>query len=357
MAGVVSVERFTITLSSGTSSNSATLTKSQTTANCIPFFTKRMTTGASTDDDWAESNVDCYFSGSTVVVETVDNTPRVCVVDVAVVEFDGTSVEVQQGTYSMGTSATSTTATITAVTLADAFAIAPHKQTATIFVNAGATVRTQFNSTTQLGFSRGGTGGTINGHWYVAEATSGDFSVQTSDITVTGTSNTGTITSVTTGKTFLVGSYTADSGTADDNADIPYLELTNATTITLDRVASGGTIVATVFAISFTGNEVVQRGILVQSSSTASEDLDITTVDLTVAMAWTPATQSFKNASAGGSSSNKNGDVQVGISFVDNDTIRFQHLTDGNEPMDISWEVIEWELNAAPTARRIFVIS
>lgn len=349
MAGVKSVERFSITLAAGTASNSASLTKSQVTANCVPFITHRVTTIASPVDDFSETCVDAYFSGSTVVVETSEGTTRALVVEVTVVEFDSSRVTVQQGTYQMSASA-SATASITAVTLANTFLVHAWQLSGNPATHQHAGVRGRFTSTTQLTFDRSGTTGTVDGHWYVIESDSGDFTVEEFTITLTAaTSGTATISAVTMAKTFLVGSHTI-TDTTDDNADGSIeAVLTNTTTVTIQRTTGGGNIVYTGYAVEFAagGDETVQRGQIAAQGATASQNVSgLTAVDLDVAMVHAAGSpMSWKNGSFPGSGSSDNCDAFCAWDFVNTTTIRVQHTTSGGEASnDLSWEVIEWAI-------------
>ncbi len=352
MAGVLSVERLTITLAAGTASASANLTKSQTLANCAVFMSKRNTTTASPADNWAQQCVDVELqSGPDRVTATTNNgATRALVVECTVVEFDPARVTVQQGTFTIAAAASSGTATITAVTLANSFVVAHWESAASDNINDSSAVRARFTSTTQLTFDRGATSGAINGHYFVVESDSADFSVEEVTITLSAVaSNTGTITSVTMAKTFLTGSYTA-SGTADDNT-LGSIEvvLTNATTITVQRNGTGGTIVWTGHAIEFAGggDENVQRGQIAAQGATASQNVTVTSVDLTEAMVNNAGHNgaSFKHNSFPGGGSSDNSDSQCGWDFVDATTIRVQHSTGGGEASnDLSWEVVEWEI-------------
>ncbi|NIN95596.1 MAG: hypothetical protein GTO49_11585, partial [Anaerolineae bacterium] len=66
---LTSLESFTISLSTTATSNSASLTKGQVTANSVPFGTRRMVTSGGTADNYNSMMIDLYFSGSTIVVE------------------------------------------------------------------------------------------------------------------------------------------------------------------------------------------------------------------------------------------------------------------------------------------------
>lgn len=350
MAGIVSVERLTVTLAAGTASASANLTKSQTLANCVPFATHRVTTVASPVDDYGEYCIDVEMQSgpNRVTVTTSGGTPRALVVEISVVEFDATKVTVQSGTYQMAASA-STTEAVTAVVLANTFLVHSWQVSGSPATHQHAAVRGRFTSTTQLTFNRIGTTGTVDGHWFVIESDNADFSVQEISITLTAaTSGTDTLTAVTLNKTFIIGSYTI-SDTTDDNADGSIeAVLTNTTTVTIQRAAGGGNIVYTGYAIEFAGGgaEVVQRGQIAAQGSTASQNVEITAVDLDVAMVQAAGSpQSWKNGSFPGSGSSDNADPFCGWDFVDLDTIRVQHSTNGGEASnDLSWEVIEWEI-------------
>lgn len=352
MAGVLTVERLTITLGAGTASASANLTKSQTLANCVPFTTHRVTTVASPVDDYSETCVDVEMQSgpNRVTATTSEGTTRALVVEVTVVEFDSASVTVQSGTYQMSASA-STTASVTAVTLANTFLVHSWQVSGNPATHQHAGVRGRFTSTTQLTFDRIGTTGTVDGHWFVIESDSADFSVEEFTVTLSAaTSNTATISAVTTAKTFLVGSHTI-SDTTDDNADGSVeIVLTNTTTVTVQRAAAGGNIVYTGYAVEFAGggDETVQRGQIAAQGATASQSVDITAVDLDIAMVQAAGgPQSWKNGSFPGSGSSDNGDAFCAWDFVDTDTIRVQHTTSGGEASnDLAWEVIEWAVQS-----------
>ena len=255
MSGIVSVERFSVTLAAGTASASANLTKSQTLANCVPFATHRVTTVASPVDDYSEYCIDVEMQSgpNRVTVTTSEGTTRALVVEITVVEFDATKVTVQSGTYQMSASA-STTASVTAVVLANTFLVHGWQVSGNPATQEHAAVRGRFTSTTQLTFDRIGTTGTVDGHWYVIESDNADFTVQEISITLTAAaSGTDTITSVTMNKTFLVGSYTLSSPADDNSLGSCEVVLTNATTVTVQRTGSTGNLTYTGYAISFAG--------------------------------------------------------------------------------------------------------
>jgi len=172
MANIVkSVEFFNITVDDTT--NSGTLSKSQDTDNCVPFFS-----GSGGSNLIYGHMMDIYLSSSAgndyINLERVTTDARkYC--RVYLVEFDSNEVKVQQGTFSM--SGTTQTVTVSGVDL---------DRTAMVFYHKGVTsnrgdynlVRGKFNSSTQIEFSRGASTGTIEGHYYIFEALNEQFSVQ-----------------------------------------------------------------------------------------------------------------------------------------------------------------------------------
>ena len=348
MAGIVSTERFSIVLASGTASASANLTKSQVLANCAPHPSgTRVTTVASPVDDYSEYCVDIEFQSGPdrVTVTTAEGTSRALVVEVTVIEFEPGIV--QQGTFQMV--GASTTEAITAVVLANSYVIAPWQVSGNPATQEHAAVRARFTSTTQLTFDRIGTTGTVDGHWYVIESDGSNFTVQEVSITLTGAaSGTDTITSVTMNKTFLIGSYTLSSPADDNSLGSIEAVLTNATTVTIQRSGSTGNVVYTGYAISFAGGgaETVQRGQIAAQGAVASQNVTITSVDLTLAMVVAAGSPiSWKNGSLPGGGSSDNADAFGAWDFVDATTIRLQHSTNGGESSnDWSWEVVVWEI-------------
>jgi hypothetical protein len=177
---VISVERFSLALAAGDATSEDTnpgggdFGKSQTAANCIPFITSRVTTSATTPDTYGSYCIDAYFSGTTVVVETGLFSTREMVVEVTVVEFDGTDIDVQQGVYSMahGSDLTDTDAP-SAVTLVNTFLYHTYQNDNANQLHESYLIRGEFTSNVLLTFERLGNFGNVGGHWYTAEATEG----------------------------------------------------------------------------------------------------------------------------------------------------------------------------------------
>jgi hypothetical protein len=301
-------------------------------------------------------------------VETENFATRALVVEVTVVEFHPDDTNVQSDVYTILDTATSDTDTVTEVVPGNTFLYHTWRG-GNANDNESSAVRGRFTSSTVVAFDRSTLANVnaINGHYYVVESTNGDFTVQSDTITVASPDQAETVTltsTVTMAKTFLLGSYKTDTLTGDNNRNIPYLELQDADTIRLFRQSSALGVTAQVFTITFAGGgaENVQRGVLEQTVSTASEDVNITTVGTqSTSMASIPAASSFKHGGIDGSGSAAVIDSMCDLTLVDLDPgtdVRFQHSIEGTiATCHWSWEVIEWELSAGGSTRRVMVIS
>jgi hypothetical protein len=374
MAGVINVERLSITLSAG-SQGQGTLTKGQDIANCVPFLTKRHTVMiAEEPDDWAYLATLVKFSATDKVdVTTNITTTREAVAEVTVVEFDPADVKVQQIDYAIGSAATSTTESITTVTsLTDAFVY--HTYTSDHVAppwdhNQYSAVRVKFNSTSQLGMDLNTAEANIAGTAYVVESETGDFSVEAVDgITDSGENDVDTtISSVTLAKAFFVSSQKTSS-TEHNNDSFPAAYLETQTNVRLwreDQWTGETTMTGYVVEFDSGGAEKVQHGVLHQTTLVPSEDVNIESTNYggtpDTAMIHVSGISSMKQSRGTNVNSADNPDASVAGTFVDADTIRLQHSTFGSmsgDTYDTPWEVIEWELNGgAPAARRVMVVS
>jgi hypothetical protein len=289
---ITSIEYKEITLADGTATASADLTKGQTIGNCVPFATMYFTPGAAADAFDRKSS-DIYFEAGPKVTAVRENTNGQLNLGIYVVEFNPSYVTVQQGTYSIADTAASTTASITAVDQSKAALVFYHQ-----YINGNdkfdeSSVAGWFSLDNELSFQRNGTWETISGHYYVFEAQNSEFSVQARsfNIPASGTSNTTSITSVAMDKTFLIASYRTgyDSSNADKGQLSVYLSA--ADTITAERDTAHSTAVTDirVFAVTFGGNETVQRGEFAYAASDTQEQATLSpAVDTTAAIAWNP---------------------------------------------------------------------
>jgi len=381
MGAVLSVQRHSITLASGVGSNTADLTGTPATdtSDCIPFVTARVSTPMTNADEHRGYAVDAYFTAGSpnkVTVETGNSSsPRAVVVEVTVVEFDSSAVKIQQGTFQItGTSHQFTAPgdhdTLAAVDRAFVY----HTWQCDYFHESykNYQIRGNLFSTTSMQFSRLGSSGTIDGHWYIAEAlAAGDpFQVEHLDMELIATETSDTVSLVSIGpvdmsKTFLLGSHKSNDGTDSgrNNADHTMdMYLSSTTQVTITRAGSVDSLDGVVQIVEFNsgGNGAVQRGTWNEATADGDESIDITDLGSSLSEAMvhsSAATGSFTSGSfPGTTSADDPPDAHCAMSFVDSDTIRIQHGTGGGEDNnDISWETIVWSTTAAPT-RRVMVV-
>lgn len=332
---------------------------SQTTSDCIPFITKYVT---STVGSYWISNytVDVYFSGNTVVCERDRQESCTQEIQVAVVEFDNTQVEVQSGTYN--TNLNDDDFTINAVDRTKAFHVAYHYQSHTSGVYANFLSQSYMSTDTNLHFSRDLTG-TMDGHYYVAEAQGTEFSVDSFDKNIDAASETVTLTLSDVDDAFLMGSWKNQSATNTTDQMSIAAEITNTTTATIWRDSGIDEAQYSGYAIEFSGqNETVQRGKITGQGATASQDVTINSLTVANSMPIHAGNQSYivSGAFQGSDSPTTSlGDAQVQLTLPAQTTLRVKHdTTDGSADNDISWEIIEWDLGAGPAAsRRVMIVS
>lgn len=374
MAGAVkSVEHFTFVIGSGNrtdlTANVGDLGLSQTVANCVPFVTRRVTSG--TDRSVENYQVDAYFATSPDrVVAERDSTVGEITVEVAVVEFDSTRCTVQSGTWQMASATASDTYTIpSAVDLANTFLVFHSYQDSTSSANYDTHLfRGRITGETTITLDRGVGGGTADGRWYVIESDSGDFTVETADIQLASVaSNTDTVTAASADldEMFLIGSWKGPDGggtTEDDNAIYTLNVTLTENTVTATRAGTTGTVDWSGFLVKMTDGTSVQRGTISAQGATASDPQTITSVTVADSIAIIAGSMgSTAGGSFPGSDTSDVHDAHVALSFSGSPTsttLDVKHATGGNEAdNDISWEVIEWGSGAAGPARRVMVVS
>ena len=362
----LTIHRKTITLTASGGAIGAELTGVTDVTKCVPLYTKRITTAASPQDNMQENAVDIYFTASPnkVWAETSDDTTRVIQVEVGVVECDGTDWEVSSGTYQITDTNLSTTANPGLTDMDNAFLIHTYQAgsgTGQDFRDA--MTRGTVTSESVLTFDREESAGQIDGHWYTVESTDGSFAVQHETIALTGEqgTNTATINSVATNKTFLIGSWKGGFGDncSDSCADIV---LSNGTTITLTRESTTGSdeLTWSGSAVTFAGSEVVLRGTM--AAVTGTNDTDTLSSSIGTLANCTihhPGnTGSLVHGLIDAAFSWGSEEAQVAWTLVDKDTARWDRSTFSDGTATLSYEVIEWDVGGAPPAtRRVMVIS
>lgn len=389
MALVTSIEKKTLTLTAGSSSANTTISATDTT-NCVPFISYRVSTlpGSSPYDQPPEYMVMAEFltSPNRIQVSTTGaDASRVVVVEACIVEFNDTEATVQSGDITIAAAATSDTDTLSptvnyvAGDVTDAFAVSTYKG-GLDNDNRASSVRTAITATNTISFTRDAAPGSdaITGKYWVVKAVGGSFSTEQatwlmgegataqtqSDTTITTISNTA--------KAMVIASIEGDGNPMnDDNHTVPITYLVDASTLRMKRYFSTAVgIECTAFVVKFTGSENVQRGVRTQPASTppASETVTITEVTDSIAMAWPVRGCGVCTAAGSSAAGDAHPDVYVALDFasvVSDKTTSLQIkrlVQDPVEeagPIDISWEVIEWDVTAGGGGgeRRVMVVS
>jgi hypothetical protein len=341
---ITSIESCPIQIANPATSNTYTLTKGQNASNVVPFSSYYISTVATTADDYSAYVHDITISGSTVTATRNDAGGATIDLQLYLVEFNPNQVRVQNGTFSM--SGTSTTASIPiSVNQSKSFLIFYYKSADTAVQQPEFNVRGYFSANNQLTFTRGAGTGTTSGHWYVVEDLGNNFNVQAKDITLTGAaSNTGTLSpAVQMNKTMLVGSY--QGGSSDDvihGSVGAYLSST--TQVTVIRGGTTSNIASTVYAITFTGDEYVQRAsqAFTTSQSALSAPLDALDYSNAIASSAMRLTDDGR-VTSGGTASSDNPDPKVRLVLDDgNDEIDFTRSINGGNDAVVDWEVINF---------------
>jgi len=266
---VRSVEYVEISLPAGVTTASATLTKGQNTANCVPFASE---TVAGVDATYYNAYTDVYFQGGpTRVTAQRGSTGGMVTVGVSVVEFDPAYVNVQQGTLAIGNADTGPTfSAISPVNLSKAALVFYHRHSGNVFYD-DFLVAGSFSAANQLAWQRGGGNYIVDGHFYVFEARNSEFGVQSVSFGLAhkASSNSATIAAVDPTKSFVIASYRGQGNTDDNDETQLGVWLSSPTTVTARRQWQNAppppdnTIDdVRAFVVSVSGVFLVQRGTL-----------------------------------------------------------------------------------------------
>ena len=375
MAFVTSVKKYQLTLGVGTAQASIDL-DDQTEADCIPFFSYRCTTGIGSGTALDQMCLDVYFNAGQVVAETGSGSTRALAVEVSVVEFDQSKVEVQQGTWSIAASNSSKSETLgSSVTEANTFMVFSYTLDAATTGFSDAAFMGQ-RSSTQATFSRlGSSGPAASGHYFTAEALSSEFDVvqYTTGVSTATTKNVTTDPDWNSDETAAFSSYyganTADSLAVNSIYSRP--DGDPITGVNSGRGTANGTFNTCCFLVHFTsGNEVVARESTNAATGTtgtrditsmgnvAGDDLDCSVHSYCQPFLISGYTN---NAEPG-----HRDDYVPSWEFnghpasPDEDTLRWRRLGDmaGGSIHYPAVQVIKWDVAAgAPATRRVMVIS
>ena len=357
-AFVRSVEYVEIVLGPAQTTNSASLTKAQLIANCVPFASAKMD---ATANSFGEMFADVLLTaGAPPTVTATRNTAGGTVtVGVYVVEFDPALVRVQQGVFSMPNGTLGPVGVgITAVDTARAAMVAY-----SLNDDAGArgyddvAVEGSFAAANQLQFVRSDSLAAVSGHWYVFEALnqagSYAFAVQPRTFSFSGASGTSAALapSVPSASTLVVGSYR--TGAASDNPDVGSFRLflsgcagtpSMCTAVTAQGY-TGSAVTATAYVISFSSGTRVQRGALAYLAADLQKTATLSpAVDLTRAMAWGGFSNGPGAMRADTGANNLSAVAYQLVKLTAATTVQVSRAAT-DDIAEGTWEVVEWPLS------------
>lgn len=279
---IKSIQAFSITIASGSTSNTAAIS-SVTTNNAIIIF------GGCEGDDGASAGRDYTYvtltNSTTVTANRNSGTSATSTVKGTVVEFisSAINVAVQYGTITMGAAVGSNTATITSVDTTKAAIIYLGLLTSTN-INGNTYSNIELTDSTTVTASRASTSSSVTVSFCVVEFTTAVIkSAQQRSVSLStnSTSPTDTITSVTANNTMLFYGG-VNSAVSAANSAMHYLTLTNGTTVTLPRQGtSTSTRVIKYCVVEFQSgilNQAVQRGTTDLATPNSSNTSTITSV-------------------------------------------------------------------------------
>jgi hypothetical protein len=349
-----SIEHVTLTLSSGTNPAQANLTKGQDPAACTPYYSIREAGAAVT---WVNGNLlpEVWFddNGGTARVNAQLLTGDDVQVEIFVVEWDLTKVNVQQGTFTIASGQVFGTAAISAVDQSKAFIVPSWRMaTASGFWFDRACHRAKFTSDTEITFSRftSSTLQTTTGRFYVVECIGTEFAVQFLELSNDASSQGATaynqaISAVDMAKTFIVGGYTAGNNDDDPVDGAMWWALTSTTNVQFQRLGGGtpaGHFMNTsVFVVTCANDEwTVQRAQPTIGSGETADDTTITAIDQARSVinpgSNMSLTMGHTNTTTGAAS------FVLGFTFAADTTVRASRRITGSLASAYAFEVVQF---------------
>ncbi len=357
-AFIKSVEYAEITLT-GSTAVSVNLTKSQTIANCVPFYTVNANSDVADIIDRRYAEV--YFESGPKVTALRTGSTGTIIVGVFVVEFDTSGdVSVEQGTWDLLTAETGTTEAITSVTTTKAFCVISYRNASVVDDFNKAQVAVKFNSGTQLSFDRAVADGAVIGRYFVVKTSGTDFAVDHQSLTVEAAAETSTVTisSVTETKTFIYNTFLATEAADDIRDGAIVVDLEDATTVRGRRGfdSFGGTpgfassTTATVEAqiISAVGTEFSVERAECDHGDSLTKAVTITGIDQTKAIVVAGGYQGITNANETGGAE-VSGNYAI-LDFTSDTEVTGTKAHNPDPDGTTFFEVVEFELAGAVAA-------
>lgn len=282
MATIASVQTGTLTLPSATASDTVTIT-SVDPAKSILFVTYR---GATDPNEARDAWVRGELTNGTTLTFTRGGTTGSVDIRWTVVEYS-VGVSVQRGTDNL--TAETTNKTITSVDTAKTFVLLSASYTGASYFNARPFARAELTTATNLALTvDDATNSLLTVAWQVVEFTD-TTSVQSGTVNLgaAATSVTDAITSVDTGKAFLVFSYEGVAVSGSDGVDNANIRgrITSPTQLTFDRNLAEDEFRITWFVVELeTG--AVQNVALSQADTVGTSNNAISEVDTANSVAF-----------------------------------------------------------------------
>lgn len=351
MPAIVSIERVSITVSSGSSSGSANLTKGQTLANCVPLHatSNHGIAAIYSDRNWFELTL---ASGPDRVVATRGTTSSTITFEIDVIEFDPTEVDVQSTTWGMTATNATDDASISAVTIADTCIVASAQCPDTATDCASNLCEYYLSSTTNVRFTRAFTTVDLSGTLFTMEAIAGVWSVEHDTISMAGTSQNVVTSALTINKTWHIFSWQSATSADDVDDNLITGNQTFTTAFQVRRYSSGGTITGRLQSITMADSTTVQQAQISISSGSSSDTDSISSVDT-----MTSSINGMGMPTCGGAigradtSSFGNGDESwAECTFNSSTEIQGDRGSSAAVASILDVEVVEWEMPAGPVS-------
>ncbi len=358
MALVKSVEELEISLSSSQVSNTGTLTKSQTAADCIPFVTIAHT--RNTSERFDRTSVRVTISGSTVTVTRATSGGSVALEAIVhVVEFDPTISTVKTGEVS-GTGVDTFVTSLGLTSTAKSFLYFGYTQSNTTDGFDSNMVRGKITSTSRLDFIRGSTGGTMVIRWYVLECDNTEFDVTRGNFTMAATvtsTNSVAFTAVTLARSMVVCSYSTTETSDDPSDGSCMIDLVDTTHVRSRRATGGSTATATITVefqvVQFESAQVngVDRGDFVITGTSNTDTIGAVVLADTLVKSQDP----FGSTSMASINGDDIGQRNARMDMSSTTVVRGRVVTNSTTT-NYTWEVVEFVLGGATTETKTFTI-
>ncbi len=292
-AAISSIQTGTASIATSGTTTSVNITDVNADLSAV-FFTYR--TSATNADDTLTYMTRTESGGDlTDIAFTRSGNPAIAVTIRYYVVTWASGVTVTDGTFSMAGTVGSASATPT-FTKASSFLIFSYMTTGSAF-GANNMVRGDLTGNNSVSFTRDSSTGSITGTYQVIDYSGA--SVQHSSIVLnTSTSNNDTITSVTTGNSFLLTSCSLSYGSTGIVQDKTVKATFSSTAVTVARAGNGGVLTCAYQVVSFSDGTTTQTGLISMANLAASGTASITSnVNYSLAI---PTTMFSKNNKTSG---------------------------------------------------------